>query len=74
MANVIWATSAEKRHEFEDNFTSLVNNYVDTYEGGQPIISWNSDKIYPVIHQDFFNHLPRDVQERIKFLIERLKD
>jgi hypothetical protein len=72
MINHIWATSSKKRQEFDDQFAELVNDYVETYKGGQPIISWFSDSVEPKIHKNFFDHLPSHIQSRIKKLIQKL--
>lgn len=72
MTDVIWETPAKKRQEFDEQFSTLVTSYVETYKGGQPIISWHSDKIKPVIHKDFFTHLPTFVQQKIGDLLKSL--
>ena len=74
MRNTIWLTSAIKRQKFEDDFASLVNQYVKTYKGGQPILSWYSDKVYPEIHQDFLKYLPQNIRDKINALLQEINN
>ena len=72
MKNILSEESAKKRQDFKDKFNSLVNTYVETYKGGQPIMSWSIEKAKPEIHRDFFNHLPQNVQDKIIMLIKEI--
>jgi hypothetical protein len=69
MTDTIWATSAKQRQSFDDDFASLVNNYISTYKGGQPIMSWHSDQIKPEIHKEFLAHLPDYIREKVLNLV-----
>lgn len=73
MIDVIWETSAKQRQEFDEKFANLVNAFVSTYKGSQPIISWHSDKVKPIINVEFWAHLPSDIQKELTTLLEALE-
>ena len=70
MSDTIWTTPADKRQAFDDQFANLVNNYVPTYKGGQPIMTWHSDRVTPVVHTDFLAHLPEYIRQKVNELIQ----
>ena len=72
MKDIIWKTPSKKRQYFDDQFAILVSSHVRNYKGKQPIISWNSDKMEPDIIEDFWHHLPSDIKQRLKTLINSL--
>lgn len=72
MIDSIWTTPFNKRQEFEDKFSRLVDPFISSYTGDQPVIAWNSDRVQPVIHQDFLNHLPDHLRQEVEKLMDHL--
>ena len=65
-------TSEEKRKQFEDQFSGLVNKHIDDYKGPHPIVSWNNDSANPEIHPSFFSQLPEDIQSAVELLLAQI--
>lgn len=73
MIDTIWLTPSYKRQHFDSQFSDLVNPYVSSYSGRQPIMSWYSDKEEPQIHEDFLNHLPAEIRKKVFNLVKELE-
>jgi hypothetical protein len=67
--NIIFETPEKKRKEFENAFFNIVEPYIATYKTGTSPLMWYSEKEKPIIPEDFSNHLPKVIQERVKNLI-----
>lgn len=67
--HVIYETPEKKRKEFENAFLNIVEPYIETYKTGTSPLTWYSEKEKPIIPEDFFNHLPIVIQEKVKTLI-----
>lgn len=70
MTNVIWELSFKKRQEFEVQFAFLVLEYVNSYNGKQPIMSWDSNLSYPLLEEEFLKHLPQHIKTNVETLLE----
>lgn len=63
---------AQQRQGFDEKFGELVDKYVDSYSGDQPIIIWRSDTTKPIVHDEFLNHLPDNIRNKVFQIIEKI--
>ncbi len=62
----------EKKKDFENKFSSLVNEHIENYKGSHPIVTWHADKTKPSIEPGFFASLPLKLQEDIELLLAQI--
>jgi hypothetical protein len=72
MPQTSWTRTDSERKEFNNQFDRLVDKYIETYNGPQPIFTWSSESGLPHINTHFIQHLPEEIKIQVKELITSL--
>lgn len=63
----------DKKEIFDQKFDRLVNNYVDTYNGKQPILTVDDNSLI-IVEPEFLNHLPPGIKSSLIVLVNDEND
>lgn len=60
------------KDQFNSMFDNFIDKYVDSYNGKQPIMSWEDGK-KPTIEPEFLEHLPAATRQNVLNLVKSIE-